>query len=124
MKTVDIYAKMIYSKDTENKALVINGSACPERQKECSWAPYQLDEPHLMHSFTKGLVAIVKRVTGYNLFQFLQFRIFEPLGISGVCCDTCTSRKDQGGGSRLKTEKEELLENQEILEAEFCEGKT
>ena len=24
---------------------------------ECSWKPYQLDEVHLMHSFTKGLVA-------------------------------------------------------------------
>ncbi|MCB7319319.1 serine hydrolase domain-containing protein [Lacrimispora sp. 210928-DFI.3.58] len=162
---------------------------------ECSWAPYRLDEVHLMHSFTKGLVAtaigilegerrialddavisyfpeyevdhqggrldritlrtlltmtnghtdtaerhgcddevyaflkrpvvnepgsvfmydsmgtnmlaaIVKRVTGYNLFQFLQLRIFEPLGICGVCCDSCTSGKDQGGGgSRLKTE--------------------
>ena len=24
---------------------------------ECSWAPYELEEEHLMHSFTKGLVA-------------------------------------------------------------------
>lgn len=162
---------------------------------ECSWKPYQLDEVHLMHSFTKGLVAtaigilegenrisledslisyfpeyqvddqegklekitirtlltmsnghpdvpdrhgcddevrtfleypivhepgsvfmydsmgtnmlaaVVKRVTGYNLFQFLRFRVLEPMGIYGVDCDSCTSGKDQGGGgSRLKTE--------------------
>ena len=24
---------------------------------ECCWAPYRLEEEHLMHSFTKGLVA-------------------------------------------------------------------
>lgn len=162
---------------------------------ECNWAPYELEEEHLMHSFTKGLVAtaigilegegrislndslisyfpeyevdhqngwldeitlwtlltmtsghafvpdrhgcddevktfltqpivnrpgtvflydsmgtsmlsaVVKRVTGYNLFQFLEFRVFRYLGISGVSCDTCTSGKDQGGGgSHLKTE--------------------
>lgn len=162
---------------------------------ECSWAPYRLDEEHLMHSFTKGLVAvaigilegegrvalddrlvsyfpeyeledadgrlgqmtlrhlltmtgghenvpgrtgcddevlaflrhpvmyepgtrfmynslgthmlasIVKRVTGYNLFQFLQLRLFDHMGISGVYCDSCVSGRDQGGGgSRMKTE--------------------
>lgn len=162
---------------------------------ECSWAPYRLDEEHLMHSFTKGLVAtaigilegegrlalddkvvsyypeydlkdregrlgnmtlchlltmtgghgdvpdrhgcddeiltflnhpmkyepgthfmydslgthmlasIVKRVTGCNLFQFLQLRLFDPMGIQGVYCDSCASGKDQGGGgSRMKTE--------------------
>lgn len=162
---------------------------------ECSWAPYTLDEEHLMHSFTKGLVAmavgilegegrlalddqvisffpeyelkdvdqrlgkmtlrhlltmtgghgdvpnrhgcddevlvflkypmahepgthfmydslathmlasIVKRVTGYNLFRFLQVRLFDPMGIQGVYCDSCASGKDQGGGgSRMKTE--------------------
>lgn len=162
---------------------------------ECSWAPYELEEEHLMHSFTKGLVAtaigilegegrislddplisyfpeyevdhqnglldeitlwtlltmtsghasvpdrhgcddevktfltqpivnrpgtvflydsmgtsmlsaVVKRVTGYNLFQFLELRVFRHLGITGVSCDTCTSGKDQGGGgSHLKTE--------------------
>lgn len=162
---------------------------------ECSWKPYELDQTHLMHSFTKGLVAtavgilenegrialddtlisyfpeyqpddqngrlekitlrtlltmtnghpnvpdrhgcddevrtfleypiindpgtvfmydsmgtnmlaaVVKRVTGYNLFQFLRFRVLEPMGIYGADCDSCTSGKDQGGGgSRLKTE--------------------
>lgn len=162
---------------------------------ECNWKPYELEEVHLMHSFTKGLVAtaigilegegrvglddpmisyfpeylvdhqggrldritlrtmltmtnghvdhadrhgcddevlaflqrpivnepgtvfvydsmstnmlaaIVKRVTNYNVFQFLQFRIFRPLGIADVYCDSCVSGKDQGGGgSRLRTE--------------------
>ncbi|PNV59472.1 hypothetical protein C0033_23780 [Clostridium sp. chh4-2] len=162
---------------------------------ECCWAPYRLEEEHLMHSFTKGLVAsavgilegegrislddpaityfpeyrtadteekqagitlehlltmtnghaavpdrhgcddeiraffqepvihepgtvfeydslgshvlasIVKRVTGYNLFQFLQLRVFDAMGISGVSCDSCATGKDQGGGGgRLKTE--------------------
>ena len=54
---------------------------------------------------TNMLAAVVKRVTGYNLFQFLRFRVLEPMGIDGVDCDSCTSGKDQGGGgSRLKTE--------------------
>lgn len=162
---------------------------------ECSWKPYQLEEEHLMHSFTKGLTAaaigilegegrltlddtlvsyfpeyqvddqdgrlnqitirhlltmtsghagvpdrngctdevlafleqpivnepgtrfkydslgtnmlssIVKRITSYNLFRFLQQRIFDPMGITGVYCDSCASGRDQsGGGGYLKTE--------------------
>ena len=54
---------------------------------------------------TTVLGAIVKRVTGQNLFSFLQLRVFDPLGIQGISCDSCPSGIDQaGGGGHLKTE--------------------
>lgn len=31
---------------------------------ECSWKPYQMDEVHLMHSFTKGLAATAIGILG------------------------------------------------------------
>ena len=54
---------------------------------------------------TTVLGAVVKRVTGQNLFSFLQLRVFDPLGIQGISCDSCPSGIDQaGGGGHLKTE--------------------
>lgn len=44
------------------------------------------------------LTAIVRKVSGLNMTRYLRPRIFEPLGIYDVYCDTCPMGIEYGGG--------------------------
>ncbi|MDF2961035.1 MAG: beta-lactamase [Paenibacillus sp.] len=51
------------------------------------------------------LAAILHKVTGQSLLEYLQPRIFEPLGIEGVLWDTCPRGINCGGwGMSIRTE--------------------
>ncbi|MCR8630534.1 serine hydrolase domain-containing protein [Paenibacillus radicis (ex Xue et al. 2023)] len=51
------------------------------------------------------LAAILHKVTGQSLLDYLQPRIFEPLGIEGVIWDTCPRGINCGGwGMSIRTE--------------------
>jgi CubicO group peptidase (beta-lactamase class C family) len=54
---------------------------------------------------TYMLSAIVQKATGQKIFDYLQPRLFEPLGITGIDWETDLSGVNTGGwGLRLKTE--------------------
>lgn len=54
---------------------------------------------------TYMLTAILKKVTGQNLTQYLRPRLFLPLGIYDVTCDQCPMGVENGGGGvYLRTE--------------------
>lgn len=54
---------------------------------------------------TYMLSAIVQKVTGQTVFEYLKPRLFEPLGISGIDWETDPNGTNVGGwGLRLKTE--------------------
>lgn len=54
---------------------------------------------------TNMLVAVLQRKTGKNLMEYLEPRLFAPLGMNGVSCFKLPDGTDIGGaGSRLTTE--------------------
>lgn len=54
---------------------------------------------------TYMLSAVIRKVTGMGLVDYLTPRLFEPLGINGVYSDKCPMGRDIGGwGLHLKTE--------------------
>lgn len=54
---------------------------------------------------TYMLTAVLKKVTGQNLTQYLRPRLFGPLGIYDVTCDQCPMGVENGGGGcYLRTE--------------------
>lgn len=51
------------------------------------------------------LTAIIRRVTGQNMTEYLKPRLFEPLGITDYYCATCPRGTENGGGGMcLRTE--------------------
>ncbi len=81
-------------------------------EEDWVWGFFQepvVHEPGTHFVYNNGasymLSAIVQRVTGQTLEQYLGTRLFAPLGISGVRWDTCPRGRSIGGsGLRLKTE--------------------
>ena len=54
---------------------------------------------------TYMLSAIVQKVTGQRILDYLQTRLFDPLGISGIDWEVSPQKINSGGwGLRLRTE--------------------
>lgn len=81
---------------------------------------------------TYMLTAVLRKVTGIGLVEYLTPRLFEPLGITGVYSDKCPMGRDIGGwGLHVKTEDMakfgQLLLNRgnlrgrQILPIDWCE---
>jgi CubicO group peptidase (beta-lactamase class C family) len=84
------------------------------RQRDGNWAKAFLKLPvkytpgtHFLYNTGASymLSAIVQRVTGLTLMDYLQPRLFEPLGIEGATWETCPRGVNTGGfGLSVKTE--------------------
>lgn len=84
------------------------------KRRDGNWAKAFLKLPvkykpgtHFLYNTgaTYMLSAIIQRVTGMTLTDYLQPRLFEPLGIEGATWDTCPRGVNTGGfGLSLKTE--------------------
>ncbi|TBL76384.1 serine hydrolase domain-containing protein [Paenibacillus thalictri] len=84
------------------------------RQTSGDWAGYFLEkpmdhEPGTKFMYNSGatymLSAIMQRVTGQRLLDYLRPRLFAPLGIEAAAWDTCPSGVNTGGwGLSLTTE--------------------
>jgi CubicO group peptidase (beta-lactamase class C family) len=85
------------------------------RRRDGDWARAFLARPvayapgtHFLYNTGASymLSAIVQRVTGQTLLQYLQPRLFEPLGIEGATWETCPRGVNTGGfGLSIKTEE-------------------
>jgi CubicO group peptidase (beta-lactamase class C family) len=83
-------------------------------QKDGDWVQAFLElpverEPGTHFLYNSGasymLSAIVQKLTGQTVHEYLQPRLFEPLGISGTTWETCPRGMSAGGwGLTLKTE--------------------
>jgi CubicO group peptidase (beta-lactamase class C family) len=84
------------------------------RSRDGDWARAFLARPvahapgtHFLYNTgaTYMLSAIVQRVTGQTLLEYLRPRLFEPLGIEGATWETCPRGVNTGGfGLSIKTE--------------------
>lgn len=84
------------------------------RRRDGDWARAFLARPvahppgtHFLYNTgaTYMLSAIVQRVTGQTLLDYLRPRLFEPLGIEGATWETCPRGVNTGGfGLSIKTE--------------------
>jgi CubicO group peptidase (beta-lactamase class C family) len=85
----------------------------PVRQDEVNWARAFLETPvehepgtHFVYNSGASymLSAIVQKLTGRTLLDYLQPRLFEPLGIEGATWETCPRGINTGGwGLSLRT---------------------
>ena len=75
---------------------------------ECWWKPETAEKPHVLYSLSKSFTmcsAIVQKVTGQTVLDYLRPRLFEPLGIEGAAWSTSPQGISAGGwGLFLKTE--------------------
>ncbi len=84
------------------------------KRKDGDWAKAFLSRPvaytpgaHFLYNTgaTYMLSAIVQRVTGMTLLEYLRPRLFEPLGIAGATWETCPRGVNTGGfGLSITTE--------------------
>ena len=84
------------------------------RRRDGNWARAFLARPvahapgtHFLYNTgaTYMLSAIVQKVTGQTLLEYLRPRLFEPLGIEGATWETCPRGVNTGGfGLSVKTE--------------------
>lgn len=113
-------------------------------QKDINWVKKFLSIPvdyppgtHFIYNSgaTYMLSAIVQKVTGQTLLEYLQPRLFEPLGIQGARWDTCPRGINTGGwGLSIKTEdiarfgqlylQEGIWNGKRILSREWVEEAT
>lgn len=81
------------------------------------------------------LSAIVQRLTGTTLVEYLQPRLFEPLGITGATWDSCPKGINAGGwGLRLRTPdlarfgqlylRDGVWQGRRLLPADWCRDAT
>ena len=72
---------------------------------------------------TYMLSAVIQKVTGQTTYEYLQPRLFEPLGISGIWWDTCP-KGISAGGFGLNVHTEDIAKfGQLYLQKGMWEGK-
>jgi CubicO group peptidase (beta-lactamase class C family) len=114
------------------------------RREDGNWIKAFLEVPvekepgtHFLYNTgaTYMLSAILQRITGEKLIDYLQPRLFEPLSISGATWETCPMGYNTGGfGLRVKTEDiakfgqlyldKGMLEGKQLLKEEWIQEAT